>query len=79
MPRYSDLPQCYCGDAAIHPDDADYVVQGIPCCSRECYNIARQGSLNFEEKPRPIQLSLRGLGYNSGSILDDYDDHGLFR
>lgn len=79
MPRYSDTVQCYCGDTAIHPDDADYVVQGIPCCSRECYMTAKQGSLSFDENPRPVQLSLRGLGYGSGCIIDDYDGQELFR
>ena len=74
-----ELPQCWCGDTAIHPEDADFVVQGIPCCSRECYNFANQGSLNFNESPQPTQLTLNNLGYNSGCVIDDYDGQELFR
>jgi len=53
-----DLPQCFCGTKAIHPDDADYVFQGIPCCSRECYNGAKQTNICFDGKAPAEQLAL---------------------
>lgn len=74
MARHSECVQCYCGDHALHPDDADYVVEGIPCCSRNCYNTARQGALCFDGIPQQ-QLTMQSILENveGGSIMSDYN------
>ena len=48
--------RCYCGVKVIDPDEATLVLNGVPCCSRECLAKAEKEA----RKPKPV----RGWSWN---------------
>jgi len=58
--------QCWCGSETINTEETDFVVEGIPCCSTECYQTALQGQLSFQDEP--TQLSVDDFMRRNGGV-----------
>ena len=43
------MPNCWCGDPTIQAEDADFVVDGVAYCSRQCYETALQSNDGDEQ------------------------------